>query len=475
MRQTHLWLLLAALVAWLFVLIADARVTAVSPPQITISPPSGHYNHTIQVRLAAPAGYTIRHRFNRQPTTHLYQGPIALPALGPTVTIVEAQLSTDDGTAVGEPVTAHYAIGWQKQLPLLSIGIEPDDFVGENGIYSQFSEKGIEWERPITLAYFSRQPSFVGRAGMRLHGNWTRTFFAKKSFRLYFRDEYGSDHWELFGDAGNRFVLHNSGQDLLVMKNSLMTELADELGLLAPKIQPVLLFLNGEPWGIYHLRERIDQSLLQRRYGNIPFDLLDTPDNAAQAQTVAGSRAHWDHLMAYVANADLSQPEALAYVETQVDLDNLIDYTLLQLYAADRDWPEFNVNQFRPHTAGGRWQSVFWDNDLSFADAERPLFSPMLEPADPATALLLRSLLQNDAFRQRLLARADVLLNTVLSAEAMTARVGKLTAVYTPAIPIEQARWEIDHMWEGQQQALLEFVQRRPEVMWGELTAVLHH
>lgn len=475
MRRAHAWLLIAATFITALLLIGSRRLpTAVSSPLLQISPASGRYDQSLSVQIHAshPTGI-IRYRLNNGEERWTYRRPIHISAVQPSVMVVEAQLYLADGTMIGEPLTAHYAVGWEDRLPVLSIAIEPTDFTGANGIYTHFEKKGPAWERPSELAYLPSGLPFVTKAGLRLHGNWTRTFYAKKSFRLYFRDDFGADGWDIFGDDGDRFVLHNSGQDLLVFKNSLMTSLAADLGLPAAQIEPILLFINGEPWGIYHVRERMDEGFLQRRYGQMPFDLLDTPDNPDQQRVVAGSRAGWDHLVVHVSATDLSQSNALAYIETQVNLDNLIDYTLLQLYAADRDWPEFNVNQFRPERPGGRWHWAFWDNDLSFEDAERPLFPFIFEPAAPTTALLLRSLLQNEAFRQRFLARADVLLQTTLSAEAMTLRVEALTAVYEADIELEKARWEIDRSWETRRQELLTFVQRRPEVMWEELTAVL--
>ena len=158
-----------------------------------------------------------------------------------------------------------------------------------------FSEKGIEWERPVTLTYMDadRSSGFQTDAGLRIHGNWTRTFFQKKSFRLYFRRQYGLNRIEypLF-DAGEngfkRLVLHNSGQSPVTIVNQLVANLAWQQGGNAARSQPVLLFINGRLWGIYQIRERIDQRFLALNYGLHDADFLDTPDNVDQQSVYCG-------------------------------------------------------------------------------------------------------------------------------------------------------------------------------------------
>ena len=62
----------------------------------------------------------------------------------------------------------------------------------------------------------------------------------------------------------------------------------------------------------------------------------------------------------------LAAPDNYAYVQSQVDIANFIDYNLLQICIANVDWPHHNVRQFRPRVQGGYWHWMFWDSDSGF-------------------------------------------------------------------------------------------------------------
>jgi len=65
--------------------------------------------------------------------------------------------------------------------------------------------------------------------------------------------------------------------------------------------RPVILFLNGEYWGIHNIRERYDRHYLDRVYGiepgNIDFWRLRTPYNP---HTPKGHDGRWRWMLFYV-------------------------------------------------------------------------------------------------------------------------------------------------------------------------------
>ena len=183
-------------------------------------------------------------------------------------------------------------MGMDNSLPMLSLIVDPDDFWDkERGIYVNHWQRGREWERPVDLTYVAagRETGFQIGAGVRIHGGWTRYFSDKKSLRLYFRDLYGARKlaFPLFGAEGqiafDDLILHNSSKDLLLFKNQLVEQLADQMGGYMTRSQPVLLFINGRPWGIYQMRERIDERLLEQNYGVPAADISDTPKQSRDA------------------------------------------------------------------------------------------------------------------------------------------------------------------------------------------------
>jgi hypothetical protein len=492
----HLWVMFIASVAALLVHVGSAhpcqsRVADVSDLQPVFSLPTGYYDRDVRLELwsARPDAEILFTLDGREPTElegTVYRAPIDLAAEMPSVTVVRARLALP-GVGLAPTATALYVVGLQPSLPILSLALNPDDlWHPTSGIYANPYEKGSDWERMVDATFLDPacHSGFQLSAGLRIHGGYTRSY-EKKSFRLYFRQEYGAGRLEypVFpgSDLGSfkRLVLHNSGQDSpqpadnwLLIRSPLISQLAREMGGYGTYSRPVILFLNGEPWGIYHLRERIDPWFLRDRFGIESADLLDTPQLAKHQVTVAGDREHWDHLLRFVEFHDLANPDFYAYAETQVDIANLIDYAILQIYSANIDWPHRNVNQFRARVQGGRWNWVFWDSDFSLgleplSRVDRNMMDQALLPDHPNTGgsdtLLLRRLLGNPAFLNRFLSRVADLLNGALAPQAVIARVDALAAQLENDIDYEAGRWFSASDWQANVQELREFAQNRPD------------
>ena len=461
------------------------------------SPRAGYYNQDVQVTIDGPgSGAEVLFTVDGSVPTHtvgeVYTRPIRLSAVASAVTIIRARAMLRDGE-LGPVASASYLVGIPAKLPMMSLVVDPSDLWDEDrGIYRNPLERGREWERPVDVTYVDRdrQSGFHVSAGARVHGGWSR-YFDKRSLRLYFRQEYGMSRLEYPLFAGSdvasfkRLVLHNGGEDVSVapdgwnwtlMRNGLADSLALQMGGYATHSQPVLLFINGESWGIYQIRERIDAHFVADHYGIQSADLLDSPEYSWESswidQVLTGDRANWDHLMDFVEANDLTDPTDYAYVQSQVDLENYIDYTILQIYAANADWPRKNVHQFRPRVQGGRWRWMVWDSDFGFGATQHShvtddVMGRLMEENHPSTegrdVLLLRSLLANPAFFQQFVSRAAELLNTTLSAPSVIAHIDSLAAELEPDIHYEVNRWSSLSSWESSVQELRDFALHRPD------------
>lgn len=465
----------------------------IAPLTAVFSYAPGYYANDISVRLSTDAPQAeIRYTLDgSQPNqkSSLYQDPILVAASPPTAAVIRARVFLPDGQTGDEANTAYF-VGFPPGLALISLTVDEADLWDEaSGIYANPFERGINWERPVNVTYIpaNRATGFKIAAGLRIHGGWSRVL-DKKSLRLYFRQEYGQSRLEFPLFPGTeltsfkRLILHAGGQDSsqiptnwTSLRNPLANALMLEIGGYATASQPVLLFLNGEAWGVYYLRERIDEHFLADKYGVAEADLLDAPEQIAHDVIVAGDRTHWDNLLAYVAENDLADPTHFAYVQTQVNLDNLIDYTLLQIYAANGDWPFHNVHQFRPRTQGGRWHWLLWDADHTFAyfptsSADKNMIELAVQEAHPHTTnrhtLLLRTLLQNPAFEEQFLLRAAHLLNTTFAPEFVMAQLDNLAAELRLGIDFELGRWQTEGIsWTDNVAEMATFAQERPSYM----------
>ncbi|MCI0395200.1 MAG: CotH kinase family protein [Chloroflexi bacterium] len=486
--RSHLWLLLVAGLAFLPLLALESGlVSRVGEPVAHFWPASGAYAPGTSVRLLSTTpGATILFTLDGSlPTavSPVYRQPIRLDSAGPGATVVRARLRLANGE-LGPTATATYFVGLPDGVAALSLAVDPADlWDGEQGIYANPDQRGHAWERPVDMAFLEAggRLGFQSPGGVRIHGGWGRRS-DKKSFRLYFRQEYGLSRLEypLFSggpDSFKRLVLHAGGQDSSqvptnwsLLRNALADELAQASGGYASDNRPVLLFLNSELWGVYILRERIDPFFFADNYGVVVADYLEAPEQLGQETVNPESRPHWDHLMAFVASHDLADPANYDYVTTQVDVNNFIDYHALQILIANSDWPHHNVQQFRPRLQGGRWQWLFWDSDHAFGlyptTYETDMLAVALSPTHPHDTdrytLLLRKLLENPAFVDLFLVRLADLLN-FLTPEMMLTDLDNLAARLAPVIPYEAGRWPLPgDNWPAHIQEMRDFVQQRP-------------
>ncbi|MCP4184748.1 MAG: hypothetical protein GY761_15765, partial [Hyphomicrobiales bacterium] len=224
---------------------------------------------------------------------------------------------------------------------------------------------------------------------------------------------------------------------------------------------------------IYHLSERIDTDYFANELGIEQIDWLDTPENIFNQANNLDSRPHWDHLMDFVETHDLKIPEHYAYVTTQIDLSNLIDYLILQIYFANNDWPHNNVLQFRPRVQGGQWQWVLWDFEYGFGhqrhgSVDKNMVTYAFEKEHPTTtgrfSLLLRRLMQNPEFQEMFVTRTADLLNTVLSPEAVERQIDILATPLETAIAYETLRWQplAEDDWAAHVEEMRGFARKRP-------------
>jgi hypothetical protein len=459
------------------------------PPSIHFSPPSGSYDQAIDVVLSSPdpgaAIYFTTDGSNPTPETGTrYSEAIHIPAGQPHVSVLRAAAYLPGGAA-SPAASATYFMNLNTAIPLLSLTVDPVDLWDETaGIFANPQFYGREGDRPAEIFYYDPQQGtgIQAPAGVRVHGARSRNS-DKKSLRLYFRSAYGQPflEYQVFPDSEaaryKRLVLHDGGQDFpavsfngTLLRNELVGNLARQAGGYATYSRPALLFINGQLWGVYNIRERIDDRYLQEQFQIAEADLLSGFEHRLEASY--GDSAHWDNLIAFVTANDLTDEDNYNYVKTQVNLDNFIDYALIQIITANADWPHNNQLKFRDR-ANGRWHWMFWDSDFAFglmtdSYIEKNMFTHIFDHEDELqqqSSLLLRKLLQNPQFKNQFLARLADLLNSVFSTENVLSEIDRLAAAIEQDIGYETRRWPGAGNWEAGVEYMREFARRRPDMV----------
>ena len=404
-----------------------------------------------------------------------------------------------DGTA-SEAVTRTYWVGsdWHERysLPVISISIDQDDLFGPEGIHRHYNARGIEWERPAHMAFFEPGgiQGFATDVGLRIHGGNSRRY-ALKSFRVYFRGRYGDReiNYPLFPEQGEhaheRLILRNGASDWAFtyfrdpFAQSILKDFSE---VERQSYRPAVVFVNGEYWGLTNIRERYDNNYVEHHYGYTEIDMLDNT-----GQVVYGNNRHHRELLDFLQHNDLQDPDNEAYVMTQMDVDNFIDYHILQVFSMNTDQPGKNVRFWRPQTPEGRWQWMWWDLDDSFwfgphnpPDRNALVYStgldsisdpfvnaptppPAWAPNGPQQTFPLRALLSSTTFREAFIGRFADLLNTAFNPAFLSEMIDSFHALTHDYIYEHYRRWHRPEPQVNEQhvQALYDFAAARQHHM----------
>ena len=107
--------------------------------------------------------------------------------------------------------------------------------------------------------------------------------------------------------------------------------------------RPGVVFLNGEYWGIYNIREHMDEHYLMDHYQLEKHEIALLEDYISIKAGSQTDRQDFIHILRYVHTHDMRQPQHYKYIENKIDVDNFIDYMAAQIYFNNRDWPNNNI------------------------------------------------------------------------------------------------------------------------------------
>src|SRR5699024_3473087 len=172
----------------------------------------------------------------------------------------------------------------------------------------------------------------------------------QKSLRLYARSTYGQSRFfanifpDLNYDTFKMLILRNSGNDYhsTHIRDGLMHELVKDRNVDGQAYQPAIILINGEYWGIQNIRERLTDDYINIKY-NINRDEIailktDYKGEGVHFKVAAGSehdKNHYNDMIKYVENNDMSHPTNMKHVEKLMDMENFIEYVAFQVYYAN--------------------------------------------------------------------------------------------------------------------------------------------
>jgi|GEM_PF-804028 hypothetical protein len=435
----------------------DGKKGYASSPIVSL--PGGLYANSLNISLfTADADALIFYTLDGSPPTETsarYTAPLTI-----SKTVPLRVRAFRDEYYPSDIVTHTYLIQEPTPLPILSLVTDPPHLWDRStGIYQNATMSGPAWERPVTAQCFSTEgkPIFSANAGLRIHGGASRQRADKKSFRLYFRGEYGPKKLQTTIipstsiDVFDSFILRAGYNDSWIhwdaeerrvavyLSDQLGRDVHEDMGSVASHGTYVNLYLNGQYWGLYNLCERFDGDFLTSYYGFDEWDIINDDE------LKEGDTTEWNRLKTFVSRSNLSDPDKYHELLTMIDLEQVTSYYILNIWVQNHDWPHHNWYAVRERTPTGRWKLLVWDIEDSFGSgASRGSYSlNTFNQAQNSSSIgnLFAGLLKSAEYREYFLQRLEYYLNTTLNESHLLPKLDEHAALIRAAMPFEAQRW----------------------------------
>jgi len=396
-------------------------------------------------------------------------------------------------------------INKRYKYPIISIAIDSFDlFDYDSGIYipgKRFDENGFnwwpegnylnksdDWERKAHISYINNigQIGFETNAGLKVRGQSSASY-PQKSFNVYFRKEYGSSSIEypIFSNSKNnkfkRLILRNGGTDFIYshFKDAMLQKLIEPLGFELQEFSPSVVFINGEYWGIYNIREKYDKYYFKYKYG-IPENEINVLEYCGQVEE--GSADEYDDLIDFIKNNDISIMSNYNYICNKIDIENFTYFQIAEIYFANSDWPCNNFKIWKDNEPESKWRFLIYDFDASFGYDHKSDYATLsmeqatsmanVWPNCECSNVIFRNLLKNDSFRNYFIEKFEHCLKTFFLPENIIELIDEFESLYEPEIQEHIDRWNYPANiteWKHEIYKLKEFALERPCYMQNNL------
>ena len=450
-------------------------------PMPSLSAEGGYVKKGFQVSISVPQGTTVRYTVSgTDPTEHsaVYKTPLTIDE----TTVVKA-VAFRDGYLPSQTVFATFLVEQEHSIPVVSVASDPSGlFSNSEGILSSHVGGLVagkenyysDEERPITFEYYENGTKTAAFNAMtRVFGETSRKQ-PQKALAVILSEKCGANevYYPFFGeysvDVFSSFVLRPSGQDWMKahMRDELCARLARDMELDCMEAQPVALYLNGSYWGLYYLREKLNEDYLVHKYGMTKGQIDIVKWERAQQ---AGSRDGYLELCDYCETHDLTVQKYYDYVCSQIDIDSLMDWWIFETYVANNDTG--NVRCYRDQN-GGKWKWMLFDLDYAFtlSTYKKNYVSMYMRGPFHGQAQcnnsIPRNLLKNEDFREKFILRYFHHVKTTFDPDRVNAFMDDLATEMEDEMPRQAERWGSPTVsyWNYNMKTIKNIVAKKPEL-----------
>ena len=280
--------------------------------------------------------------------------------------------------------TESYFIGETSSMPIFSIRVSPDylqDYLDGEPCSPDPCLSAKFWEDveyPVHVEFFPQGSLSEGKvfeidAGISITGGGSRNQ-KKKSVAIKMRKEYqkGRLNYPLFPTMPEvkkfkSFLLRNNGNrysnDYVV--DAAGTSLVGEIGLDYQRSRHVVVFYNGKYYGIYDLREKLNEHYIESHHGIDSKDINLIEHIHDRIEIKNGSDESYRELLEFASNNDLSSDnKAYEEIQKKLDINSFANYMAAEIYYRNGDWTDNNVKAWS--SSNTPWKFIMYDVDHGF-------------------------------------------------------------------------------------------------------------
>jgi hypothetical protein len=381
----------------------------------------------------------------------------------------------------------------QHTLPVVCLSTDPYNlWDNDSGIYVLGSFASTEypffganfwqdWEKKGNMEFYDENGvrQINQEIGIKIFGNYSRAN-PQKSMSLFARSDYGkgSFDYKFFKDKPishfESLVMRNSGNDWAegFVRDGLTSTLIRDMDIDRMAYQPVVVYINGEYWGILDLREKINPNYLAENH-------FVNPDSVNLLEStgiiIDGSNTEYQKLVDNLnSHTNLVSEAVYQEVAGKMDLNNYIQYQLTQIYINNHDWPGNNIRFWNTNDPDSKWRWIIFDTDFGFSiwDQSAWTFNTLdfaMElngpgwPNPPWSTLLFRRMMTNPGFKKEFVIQYCDRLNTSFKSDKVRATIDSIKALYLPEMDEHFLRWGTNSdNWNYNYQTIKYYANERP-------------
>ncbi len=478
--------------------IASAAPAYAQPAQI-LAEQSAYVaeNQTVTLQTTQANGRIYYTLDGTEPTdaSTLYTAPIVMQQSAALRAVVYA-----DGCLPSNVTTRTFLVEQPHTLGIVCLTCDPDDLFGyARGIWangpgwtSTFPHTGAnfwkDWEREVYFEYYDVSGSLgvSFSAGIKNHGQYSRAE-AQKSVSVNLKEEYGSDtvQYPFFGDDGmkvfDNLLLRTGGQDwrytnlvdaycARVIEGQMDLDHMDEV--------PVAMYVNGEYWGMYYIREKINESYIYQHSG-ITADNLDAIKGLDTVET--GSYDAHRALLQYIRTHNLAKQEYFDYVASQIDIAEWTNYWITETFFGNTDTG--NIRFYHSRDGSSKWRWILFDMDWALYPTTYQ-YNSIWQFMDPDghgvdnsfSTTIAVGLLKNAAYQQYFIETYAEYMHSVFDTERMLSIFDAMTAQVDAEMQRHCARWKNLSYgnWQKNVARLRNIIDARWEICADDLRTTFH-